>query len=35
MTKLTVVGSIAFDGVETHAGKRDRLLGAGPKPRLS
>jgi cytidine kinase len=27
MTKLTVVGSIAFDGVETHAGKRDRLLG--------
>ena len=27
MTKLTVVGSIAFDGVETHAGRRDRLLG--------
>src|ERR1700754_5361059 len=24
---LTVVGSIAFDAVETHAGKRDRLLG--------
>src|ERR671920_453060 len=27
MTKLTVVGSIAFDAVETHAGKRDRMLG--------
>jgi sugar/nucleoside kinase (ribokinase family) len=27
MTKLTVVGSIAFDAVETHAGKHDRLLG--------
>ena len=28
---LTVVGSIAFDAVETEAGKRDRLLlnGAG------
>src|ERR671921_2125311 len=24
---LTVVGSIAFDAVETEAGKRDRLLG--------
>jgi sugar/nucleoside kinase (ribokinase family) len=24
---VTVVGSIAFDQVETHAGKRDRLLG--------
>src|SRR4051812_50146234 len=24
---LTVVGSIAFDAVETPAGKRDRLLG--------
>jgi len=24
---LTVVGSIAFDAVETHAGKRDRMLG--------
>jgi len=24
---LTVVGSIAFDAVETHAGRRDRLLG--------
>ena len=24
---LTVVGSIAFDAVETLAGKRDRLLG--------
>jgi cytidine kinase len=27
MSTLTVVGSIAFDAVETHAGKRDRLLG--------
>ncbi len=27
MAKVTVVGSIAFDAVETHAGKRDRLLG--------
>jgi cytidine kinase len=27
MSKVTVVGSIAFDAVETHAGKRDRLLG--------
>ena len=27
MPTLTVVGSIAFDAVETHAGKRDRLLG--------
>src|SRR5918997_6838330 len=27
MTKLTVVGSIAFDAVETHAGKRERMLG--------
>ena len=24
---LTVVGSIAFDAVETEGGKRDRLLG--------
>ena len=24
---LTVVGSIAFDAVETYAGRRDRLLG--------
>jgi len=27
MPTVTVVGSIAFDAVETHAGKRDRLLG--------
>jgi sugar/nucleoside kinase (ribokinase family) len=27
MAKVTVVGSIAFDAVETHAGKRDKLLG--------
>ena len=27
MPNLTVVGSIAFDAVETHAGTRDRLLG--------
>ncbi len=27
MAKITVVGSIAFDAVETHAGKRDKLLG--------
>jgi sugar/nucleoside kinase (ribokinase family) len=27
MSKLTVVGSIAFDAVETHAGSRDRMLG--------
>jgi sugar/nucleoside kinase (ribokinase family) len=27
MGKLTVVGSIAFDAVETHAGKRDKVLG--------
>lgn len=27
MPNLTVVGSIAFDAVETHAGSRDRLLG--------
>jgi sugar/nucleoside kinase (ribokinase family) len=27
MAKVTVVGSIAFDAVETHAGKRDRMLG--------
>ena len=27
MAKLTVVGSIAFDAVETQAGKRDKLLG--------
>src|SRR4051812_45744614 len=27
MAKVTVVGSIAFDAVETHAGRRDRLLG--------
>jgi len=27
MTQLTVVGSIAFDAVETHAGTRDRMLG--------
>ena len=27
MAKLTVVGSIAFDAVETHAGKRDKMLG--------
>jgi sugar/nucleoside kinase (ribokinase family) len=27
MAKVTVVGSIAFDAVETHAGRRDKLLG--------
>ena len=27
MAKVTVVGSIAFDAVETHAGKRDKMLG--------
>ena len=27
MAKITVVGSIAFDAVETHAGKRDKMLG--------
>ncbi|HVL97059.1 MAG TPA: PfkB family carbohydrate kinase [Solirubrobacteraceae bacterium] len=27
MARVTVVGSIAFDAVETHAGRRDRLLG--------
>ena len=27
MTQLTVVGSIAFDAVETESGKRDRMLG--------
>jgi len=27
MSTLTVVGSIAFDAVETHAGSRNRLLG--------
>src|SRR6201994_519076 len=27
LMSLTVVGSIAFDAVETPAGKRDRLLG--------
>jgi cytidine kinase len=27
MPTLTVVGSIAFDAVETHAGKRDKMLG--------
>src|SRR4051812_22079216 len=27
MAKLTVVGSIAFDAVETQTGKRDKLLG--------
>src|SRR5688500_8568271 len=27
MTTLTVVGSIAFDAVETHAGSRPRMLG--------
>ena len=27
MSTLTVVGSIAFDAVETHLGRRDRMLG--------
>jgi sugar/nucleoside kinase (ribokinase family) len=27
MPKVTVVGSIAFDAVETHAGRRDKMLG--------
>src|SRR4051812_6537587 len=27
MAKVTVVGSIAFDAVETHAGRRDKMLG--------
>ena len=27
MSTLTVVGSIAFDAVETHVGRRDRMLG--------
>jgi cytidine kinase len=27
MPEITVVGSIAFDAVETHAGKRDKILG--------
>jgi len=27
MSKVTVVGSIAFDAVETHAGRRDKMLG--------
>ena len=27
MSTVTVVGSIAFDAVETETGKRDRMLG--------
>jgi sugar/nucleoside kinase (ribokinase family) len=27
MARVTVVGSIAFDAVETHAGRRDKMLG--------